>query len=77
MERGTVEGLSRSPEVGGDGGRSMTKADEYRRYAAQCLALSQNHANALLTMAEMWLRIAEVAEKNQGKDESPPDDVVS
>jgi hypothetical protein len=82
MERRTVEGLSRSPEVGGDGGRSMTKADEYRRYAAQCLALSQNHANAddkarLLTMAEMWLRIAEVAEKNQGKDESPRDDVVS
>jgi hypothetical protein len=48
----------------------MTKADEYRRYAAECLALSQRHKNAdnakFLTMAEMRLRIAEAAEKSQG-----------
>jgi hypothetical protein len=60
----------------------MTKADEYRGYAADCVALSQRHENAddkarLLTMAEMWLRMAEVAEKNQGTDDSSPDDVVS
>jgi hypothetical protein len=53
----------------------MTKADEYRRYAAQCVALSQRHENAqdkarLVTMAEMWLRIAEVAEKSQSTDDS-------
>jgi hypothetical protein len=60
----------------------MTKADEYRRYAAECLALSQRHANAddkarLISMAENWLRMAEVAEKNQGTGGSSPDDVVS
>jgi hypothetical protein len=60
----------------------MTKADEYRRYAAECLALSQRQEDAsdkakFLTMAEMWLRIAEAAEKNQGTDGPSPDDVVS
>ena len=59
----------------------MTKADEYRRYAAECLALSQRHENAdkarFLTMAEMWLRIAEAAEKNHGTNNSSPDDVAS
>jgi hypothetical protein len=57
----------------------MTKADEYRRYAAECLALLQRHKNAdkakFLTMAEMWLRIAEAAEKRQGTDDSSPDDL--
>jgi hypothetical protein len=56
----------------------MTKADEYRRYAAECVALSQRCENAddkarLLTMAEMWLRMVQVAEKNQATDESSTD----
>jgi hypothetical protein len=60
----------------------MTKADEYRRYAAECLTLSQRHENVddkarLITMAQKWLRLAEAAEKNEGTDDSSPDDVVS
>ena len=60
----------------------MTKAYEYRRYAAECVALSQRHQDAddeatLIRMAEMWLRMAEFVEKNEGTDDSSPDDVVS
>jgi hypothetical protein len=59
----------------------MTKADEYRRYGAECLALSQRHENGddkarFIRMAETWLHMAEFAEKNQGTVSSP-DDVVS
>jgi hypothetical protein len=48
----------------------MTKADEYHRDAAECVALSQQRGNAddkarLVTMAQMWLRIAEVTEKQR------------
>jgi hypothetical protein len=60
----------------------MSKADEYRRYAAECLTLSQRQENVdhkarLITMAQKWLRLAEVAEKNQGTDDSSPDDGLS
>jgi len=55
----------------------MTAADTYRRYAAECVSMSQRRENVsdkalLLQMATMWLKLAEFAERNQGKDESPP-----
>ncbi len=42
-------------------GRSMTAADIYRRYAAECVSMSKRRENArdkmlLLQMATMWLR---------------------
>ncbi len=59
-------------------GRSMTASDTFRRYAAECLAMSQQPENAhkqimLVDMAAMWLRLAELAEKNEAKDNSPPE----
>jgi hypothetical protein len=56
--------------------------DEGGDYRAECLALSRRHENTddkarLIRMAEMWLRLAEVAEKNQGTGDSSPNDVVS
>jgi len=53
----------------------MTAADAYRRYAADCMAMSQRRENindkaTLVEMATMWLRLAEFAEKNEGTDNS-------
>ncbi len=50
----------------------------YRRYAAECMALSQRRENindkaTLVEMARMWLRLAEFVEKNEGKDSSSSD----
>jgi hypothetical protein len=55
----------------------MTAADTYRRYAAECVSMSQRRENVrdkalLLQMATMWLQLAEFAEKNEGTDRSPP-----
>jgi hypothetical protein len=48
----------------------MTTAETYRRYAAECVALSkrresQDERVMLVKMAEMWLRLADFAEKHQ------------
>jgi hypothetical protein len=56
-------------------GRSMTVPDSYRRYAAECVSLSQRRENPtdkalFLKMATMWLRLAEFAEKNEHPDDS-------
>jgi hypothetical protein len=56
----------------------MTKGDEYRRYAAECLALAQRRENAadkarLLRMVERWLQLAEVAETKKATDRSSSD----
>ncbi len=56
----------------------MTAADAYRRYAADCMAMSQRRENindkaTLVEMATMWLRLAEFAEKNEGTDNSSSD----
>ena len=55
----------------------MTAADTYRRYAADCVSMSQQRENAsdkamLLHMATMWLKLAEFAEKNDSTDDPPP-----
>jgi len=57
-------------------GRSMT-ATTYRRYAAECVIMSQRRENGcdkalLLQMATMWLHLAEFAEKNESTDNSSP-----
>jgi hypothetical protein len=57
------------------GGRSMTVADTYRRYAAECVSMSTRLDNPsdkaqCLKMATMWLRLAEFAEKNERPDDS-------
>lgn len=56
----------------------MTAADTYRQYAAECVSLSQRRDGAsekalLIEMAMMWLRLAELAEKNERSDEPPSD----
>jgi hypothetical protein len=56
----------------------MTRGDDYRRYAAECLALAQRRKNAddktrLLEMAALWLRMAESVEKHDDKDVPPKD----
>jgi hypothetical protein len=53
----------------------MTVPDSYRRYAAECVSLSQRRENPtdkalFLKMATMWLRLAEFAEKNEHPDDS-------
>jgi hypothetical protein len=55
----------------------MVVADIYRRYAAECVSMSQRRENAgdkalLLQMATMWLHLAEFAEKNDSTDDSSP-----
>jgi hypothetical protein len=61
-----------------DGGAlSMTNAETYRRYAAECLMMSHQRQNAnakavLVQMATMWIELAEIAEKNGSTDEPPP-----
>jgi hypothetical protein len=55
----------------------MTAADTYRRYAAECVSMSRWRENArdkalLLQMATMWLKLAELAERNESTDRSPP-----
>jgi hypothetical protein len=55
----------------------MAVAAIYRRYAAECISISQQRETVrdkalLLQMATMWLHLAEFAEKNKGTDDSPP-----
>jgi hypothetical protein len=51
------------------------RSDDYRRYAEECLRLGQTTDNpqtraTFLQMAQVWLRLAEQAEKSS--DDSPP-----
>jgi len=53
----------------------MTAADTYRRYAAECVSMSQRRENVrdkapLLQMATMWLKLAELAERNESTEGS-------
>ncbi len=48
----------------------MSRAGQYRRYAAECLRLASSRDDvrekaALLQMAEQWRRLAERAEKEE------------
>ena len=58
--------------------RQMTSADSYRRYAAECMKMSQrsqidDEKKALVEMARMWLRLADFAEKSgTDPDAAPP-----
>jgi hypothetical protein len=59
------------------GGHLMIVADIYRRYAAECISMSQRREDVsdkalLLQMATMWLHLAEFAEKNESTDDSSP-----
>jgi hypothetical protein len=50
---------------------SMAFGDDYRRYAAECLALAQKTSNAddkarLLQMAQVW---RDLVDKHEAKDE--------
>ena len=52
-------------------------ANTYRRYAAECVSMSQRRQNVsdkalLLQMATMWLHLAEFAEKNENADDASP-----
>ena len=55
----------------------MPAADTYRRYAAEGVSMSQRRENVrdkalLLQMATMWLKLAELAERNESTEGSPP-----
>ncbi len=55
----------------------MTDAETYRRYAAECLRMSHQRPDAnakavLVQMATMWIKLAEIAEKNGSTAEPPP-----
>jgi len=56
----------------------MTSVDIYRRYAAECMKMSQRSKDdaekkALVEMARMWLRLADFAEKSgTDPDAAPP-----
>ena len=58
--------------------RQMTSVDIYRRYAAECIKMSQRSKDdaekkALVEMARMWLRLADFAEKSgTDPDAAPP-----
>ena len=48
----------------------MSLADQYRRYAAECVRVSQQASNqndklVLLQMAETWRRLAERVERRE------------
>ena len=50
----------------------MTRAEEYRGYAAECLRLSQTSGNPndkrlMLEMAEKWRELAEKAERQNDR----------
>ena len=60
-----------------DMGRAMTSADTYRRYAAECMKMSQRSRNddektALVEMAAMWLRLADFADKREADPSIAP-----
>jgi len=58
----------------------VDKANEYRAHAAECMRLAaaakwSRDKYALTEMARMWIRLAELAEKNSRADvvyETPP-----
>jgi hypothetical protein len=55
----------------------MAYAETYRRYAAECLRMSHQRSDpdaktVLVQMATMWIKLAEIAEKNGSTDEPPP-----
>jgi hypothetical protein len=50
------------------GGAFMARAEEYRRYAAECVRVAQDTADPkdkalLLEMAQRWLELAERAQR--------------
>jgi hypothetical protein len=53
----------------------MARADEYRRYAAECVRVAQTTSNPndkqmMLDMAQKWRELAEKAERqNQARSE--------
>jgi hypothetical protein len=52
------------------GCRIMTRADEYRQYAAECLRVAQELSSSeekgrLLAMAQKWRELAEQAEGDE------------
>ncbi len=62
----------------------MASADDYRRYAAECVALAQRMSDpaektALLQMAQAWHELAEMREARAAKErkESPGSDPTS
>ena len=51
----------------------MERCWEYQRYAAECVLLAEQISNPeqkprLLAMAQAWLRLAQLAEKNNQND---------
>jgi hypothetical protein len=52
-------------------GQDMARADEYRRYAAECVRVAQatgnpNDKKMMLEMAQKWRELAEKVERQNG-----------
>jgi hypothetical protein len=55
-------------------GAGMARADEYRRYAAECIRVAQatsnpNDKQMMLAMAQKWRELAEKAERKDAATE--------
>jgi hypothetical protein len=76
LDTGAKNGRSGLQQGGGDLGRSMTFAETYRRYAAECVCMcrwqeSISEKALFIEMATKWLRLAELAEKEEPANDSP------
>jgi hypothetical protein len=68
---GTIGSLRRSPRIRLEA--SMGKAEQYRRYAGECIRLAQQsqhpqEKDVLLGMAAAWRRLAEHAESTSERE---------
>jgi hypothetical protein len=55
----------------------MSKADEYRKFATECLEVAQRMSlrddrNRMTGMAQKWLELAQTAEAREARQATPP-----
>jgi hypothetical protein len=69
MEQEPVVNVCDLSIVAPRGDPGMASAEDYRRYAAGCILMAEDSADSshrltLMETAQIWLRLAEQAEKN-------------
>lgn len=68
-----------SPRLSDDGEAVASKSEQYRRYALECLEIARSTHDertqaSLLQMAQVWLRLAQEAERAERDPSQPQDD---
>jgi hypothetical protein len=68
-----------SPRLSDDGEAVAPKSEQYRRYALECLEIARSTHDertqaSLLQMAQVWLRLAQEAERAERDPSQPQDD---